>query len=408
MQFIATCPEETKDVLMQELKALGAETVEPDYRAVRFTGTPRILYEAQLKLRTASRILQVIKDVPSKSPEMLYDQASRIPWSELFDVNFGYLIEGVAAERGEQLMRANDISKKIREGMQESFMRSVGKLPKVDLDEPKVVVVAFQRNGRCMLSFDTCGKALHKRGYRGDGHPAPVKETLAAAMLQLAGYDGTMPLVDPMCGSGTIAIEGAMIALHKAPQIHRKKGQFAFEWLKSFDRQLWRDVQESVRLERLEDVPQPIYASDVSDAFVDMARASALKARVEKHIQFDVRRFQDLEPPAERGLIVANLPYGERIGRHARDPGGPGPGNPDDLKALYQEIGDTLKRRFAGWRAALLAAVDSPHKFIGLKPSRKIPLMNGSIECRLLIFDLYQGTRRGGGEPPTPPVSSAD
>jgi putative N6-adenine-specific DNA methylase len=339
---------------------------------------------------------------------MLYDQATRINWGALFDVNFGYLIEGVPAERGEQFMRANDIGKKIREGLQESFVRSSGKVPKVDLEEPKVIIVAFQRNGRCILSFDTCGKALHKRGYRGDGHPAPVKETLAASLLELAGYDGTMPLIDPMCGSGTIAIEAAMIALRKAPQIHRKKGQFAFEWLKDFDRQLWREVQEQVRLERFEDLPQPIYASDISSAFVDMARAAALRARVEKHIQFDVRRFQDLTPPAPHGLIIANLPYGERLSRRADGV----TADQDPLKAMYQEIGDTLKRRFKGWRAALLAAVDSPYKFIGLKPSRKIPVLNGSIECRLLIFDLYEGTRRNAGEgrarsAPPPPGDQA-
>src|SRR5207244_2057543 len=132
-------------------------------------------------------------------------------------------------------------------------MRQVGKIPKVDLKEPKVVIVAFVQGGRCILSFDTCGKALHKRGYRTDGHPAPIKETLAASILMLAGYDGSQTLVDPMCGSGTIAIEAAMIALRKAPQIHRKKGQFAFEWLKDFDRELWRETQDRVRLERLEE-----------------------------------------------------------------------------------------------------------------------------------------------------------
>ena len=388
MQLIATCPEETKGVLAAELAELGATAIEPGYRAVTFEADERVFYEAHLKLATASRILKVIKEIPAKTPEMLRSQASRIHWAELFDVNFGYLIEGVPAERGAEFMRANDISKMVREGLQDSFMKGAGKLPKVDLEEPKVVIVAFVRGGKCILSFDTCGKALHKRGYREGGHPAPVKETLAAAMLRLAGYDGTLPLLDPMCGSGTIAIEAAMMALKKAPQIHRKKGQFNFEWLKDFNRDLWRDVQDAVRAERLPEPPAPIVASDINPKYVDMARANALRARVEKDMTFRVGRIEDVRPIGPKGLLIANLPYGERLEK----------GQAEELKALYQEIGNTLKRHFSGWRAAFLAAEDSPHKFIGLKTSRRFPLLNGSIKCKLLVFDLYEGTRRGAGK----------
>jgi putative N6-adenine-specific DNA methylase len=391
-RLIVTCPEETKSVLVDELKALGVSATYPAYRAVHCEATERQAYEAHLKLRTASRVLSVIKEVPCRSAEMLFSQARRIPWHELFAPERTFLVEGVPADRGAEFMRANDISKKVREGLQDSFQRHLGKAPKVDLQEPKVVIVAYVANGRCMLSFDTSGKALHKRGYRGDGHPAPVKETLAAALLAMAGYDGTQAFLDPMCGSGTIAIEAAMVALHKAPQIHRPKGQFLFEWLKTFDRDLWRETQEAVRGERLEAPPQPVAASDISEPFVELARKNALRARVEKHIQFSTARIQDAVPPAPTGVLVTNLPYGERLAKGATE----------DLKQLYSEIGDTLKQKFKGWRAALLAAEDSPHKFIGLKPSRRIPVLNGSIPCRLLIFDLYEGSRR-----PRPPASPA-
>ena len=384
MRLIATCPEETKAVLVAELEALGVTGIEPSYRAVAFEATPRQFYEAHLKLRTASRILKVIKDVPARTAEMLFSQVRRIPWHELFAVERTFLVEGVPGDRGPEHLRANDISKKVREGLQDCFQRHVGKLPKVDLKEPKVVIVAFLAGGRCMLSFDTSGKALHKRGYRGEGHPAPIKETLAASLLLLAGYDGTQPFLDPMCGSGTIAIEAAMIALQKAPQIHRPKGQFLFEWLKDFDKDLWRTVQDEVRSARLAEPPQVVAASDLSQPYVELAKKNALRARVEKHLQFSVGKFQDVKPPAPTGILVANLPYGERLSK----------GNEADLKLLYKEIGDSLKKNFSGWRAALLAAEESPYKFIGLKPTRRIPVLNGSISCRLLIFDMYAGTKR--------------
>ena len=391
LRLIATCPEETKDVLIAELERLGVSHIEPAYRAVNFTASEEQFYQAHLRLRTASRILQVIKDVPAKSPEMLYSQARRINWPDLFGVERTYLIEGVPGDRGREFMRANDISKKVREGLQDSFQRRVGRLPKVDLKEPKVIIVAFVAAGRAILSFDTSGKALHKRGYRQEGHPAPIKETLAASLLLLAGYDGSQAFLDPMCGSGTIAIEAAMIALGKAPQIHRPKGQFQFEWLNSFNRDLWRQVQEEVRAERASEPSHAIIASDISPAYTALAKRNALKARVEKHIGFATGRFQDIDPPAETGILVTNLPYGERLAKASRD----------ELEQLYKEIGDTLKKRFPGWRAALLAAEESPYKSIGLKTTRRIPLMNGSIPCKLLIFDLYSGSRKLARNPST-------
>lgn len=389
MRLIATCPEETKSVLIRELERLGAKDIKPLYRAVDCEVEPEQFYEAHLRLRTASRILQVIKDIPAKSPEMLYSQARRIPWHELFAPERTFIVEGVPADRGAEAMRSNDISKKVREALQDVFARNAGRVPKVDLQEPKVVIVAFLQKGRCLLSFDTAGKALHKRGYRESGHPAPIKETLAAALLDMIGYDGSQPFLDPMCGSGTIAIEAAMIALDKPPQIHRPKGQFLFEWLKDFDRDLWRHTQERLRQERREAPAQPIIARDISSKYVAMARRNALKARVEKHLTFDCGPFQDLEAPTPTGILVSNLPYGERLARSADE----------ELKELYQAIGNTLKRNFSGWRAGLLVAEDAPHKFIGLKPQKRIPVLNGSIACKFLIFDLYAGTRRRASVP---------
>ena len=406
--YLATCPEETKQALIDELHEMGACDIEPIYRGVRFSGSQELFYLCHLKLRTASRLLKVIKEFPARSPEMLYSQARRIPWSDLFDVRHGYLIEGVPGDRGQEFMSGNDISKKVREGLQDSFTRKLGKIPTVDLKEPKVVIVAFVAGGRCTLSFDTSGKALHKRGYRSlSSHPAPIKETLAAAMLRMVGYDGSQVLLDPMCGSGTIVIEAAMISLDKSPLIHRKKGEFLLEWLKDFDRGLWRTLLERCRSEKLDTLRAPIYAGDISAKYTTMARDHALKARVEKYLEFHTKAFDKWKAPAPSGILVANLPYGERLtpqvsrgeGRAARglQSNKKMPLSPEEEareKEFYKSLGDHLKQNFVGWRAALLAADKSPAKFIGLKPTRKIPILNGTIPCKIWVFDLYEGSRK--------------
>jgi putative N6-adenine-specific DNA methylase len=392
MQLIATCPEETKPALVLELEALGAANIVPGYRAVSFEASDALFYELHLKLRTASRILKVIKEVPAKSPEMLRSQVRRIHWNELFDARHGFVVETQGAKADREVVEKGGMPPKqvitqVRESIREVFERAQGVAPIVDRAEPKVVVVAHLRNGRCMLSFDTSGKSLHKRGYREQGHPAPLKETLSAAILILAGYDGSQAFMDPMCGSGTIAIEAAMMAVHKAPQIHRKKGEFHFEWLKNFDRDLWRTTQDRVRAEKLDAPIAPVVASDINAAYVEMAKKSALDARVEKYMTFNTGRFQDAQPPATTGILVTNLPYGERIGS-----------SEGDIVQLYKEVGDTLKQKFSGWQAAILAAAASPYKSIGLKPKRTVSLMNGSIPCKLLLFELYAGSRRAPRE----------
>jgi len=383
MRLIATCPEETKPALRQELQALGAQEITPAFRAFEFSATPELYYELHLKLRTASRILRVVREVPARNPQMLYSQVRRIHWHELFDARHAFRVETVGAEDEAAGVVAKQVITQVREGIRDEFSRSLGAVPRIDTAEPKVSVVAHWSRGRCMLSLDTSGKSLHKRGYRESGHPAPLKETLAASILLLAGYDGTKPFLDPMCGSGTIAIEAAMIAVRKAPQIHRRKGEFHFEWLSDFDRPLWRTIQDRVRAEKLEAPPAPLHASDIDEKYLAMARKGALEARVERYLSFACQRFQDVEPPAERGLLVTNLPYGDRIGS-----------SEGDVRRLYEEVGDTLKRRYTGWRAAVLAASASPYKSIGLKPARSIDLMNGSIPCRLLMFDIYAGSLR--------------
>ena len=383
IKMIAICPEETKDVLAEELKALGAINIDPQFKAVHFECDERVFYEAHLKLRTPSRLLRVIRDFASKDERMLYDQCRRLNWGQWFDVQKTFVIEGVPGERGEGVMTANTISKRVREALQSWFVEKTGERAVVDLENPDVELVAFVRAGRCILSLDTSGKSMHKRGYRSDRHPAPIKETMAAAMLLKLGYKGDVALYDPMCGSGTVVIEAASMALGKSALIHRKKGEFVFERHAFFNAKLWREIQDA-RDEKLDALPAPIFASDISANYLEAARENAMRARVEKFMTFSKADFFDSKPPVAEGLLITNLPYGERIkGEFVGDD-----------EAFFKAIGDKLKRDYSGWRAAILAAEDSPWKFIGLKPSRKIKLLNGSIPVRLLVFDLYRGSKK--------------
>lgn len=380
IQMFATCPEEIKSVLKQELKEQGAQNIKDGYRAVYFSVSDEKYYKCHLKLSTASNLFRVLKECSAKSEAIIFSQAKRIKWHKIFDRAKGYRVDGIAGDRGQDALSSNAISKCVRQAIEDDFLHFTNEKPKVDLKDPQVIVTVFVYKGRAMISLKTSGKSLHKRSYRLAGHPAPLKETMAAALLRLSGYDGSMDLLDPMCGSGTIAIEAAMIATNKSCNIHRKKGQFGFEHLLDFNSNLWRGIQDQCRKEK-KDLPEgKIFASDINQDYLDGARNNALRARVEKYIDFELADFTQLHKPSEKGLIICNLPYGERLSVKG-----------EDLETFYKTIGDVLKNNFAGWKACLFVNEQSPWKRIGLKPSRKINLLNGSIKTKLLTFDLYEG-----------------
>lgn len=381
--YIAICSQDVVDAVVSELQAYGAQTVKAGYKAVTFEAEQEIAYRLHLKLQTPSRLLEVLRKGSGSSLAIITNQARKVKWDQYFRPDTTYLIEGVAGDRGPTAPTATQISKSVRMGLEEYFRKNELPIPKVNLKEPKIKVVAHLHGGELTLSLDSTGKSMHKRGYRLENHPAPIKETMAASLLRLAGYDGSQNLYDPMCGSGTIVIEGAFLSLNKAPLIHRKKGDFAFENFATFNSALWRKVQDEVRLEKRDEPLGQLFAADLESKYIDAARENALRARVEKYIQFRRGSFFKLDAPAESGIIVSNLPYGERIGSHEED----------TLIAFYKELGDTLKQKYAGWRAALLVGESTPYKYIGLRPSRRIPIDNGGIPCRLLIFDLYAGKK---------------
>jgi putative N6-adenine-specific DNA methylase len=371
LRWIATCPEETKDVLAAELCALGVMAPQPLFRGLAFEAELETGYRAHLELRTASRIQRRVADLPAGSAAELGAAAKAIDWPAWLRAPVPFTVSPILTDAGARALGERAVIEALAGAIAGGF--GAGPAPRFDPEsERAATLVAHVRAGVCTLGLDTAGRALHKRGWRLQGHPAVLKETLAAAVLLLAGYDGSEPLCDPMCGSGTIAIEAAYIALGKAPLIHRGKDDFAIEHHAGFDRALWRRVADRARNAKRPAPAAPLYASDIRPAYVELARETALRARVERHIAFSVGRFQELTPPATKGLLVANLPYGERIGK-------------GELRALCQDFGALLRGRFAGWRAALLVPAEAPRDALGLHVEREVPLANGALQVRLLL-----------------------
>ena len=248
--YIATCPKEIQGLVSDEIKDLGGLNLKSGFKAVQFQAPLERIYNMHLNSRCSSRLLKIIKIGSGSSLPIITNQASKVHWDRYLGANCTFLIEGVAGDRGPNAPSSTQISKAVRLGLENYYNKKGFQKPSVNLKDPKVKIIAFVHEGRLTLSLDTSGKTFHKRGYKLESHPAPIKETLAAAILRAVGYDGSQNLFDPMCGSGTILIEAAYIALNKAPLIHRKKGEFSLEALKDFDYQLWRNTQDVARKQK--------------------------------------------------------------------------------------------------------------------------------------------------------------
>ena len=373
LRWIATCPDETKGVLAAELAALGVSDPQPIYRGVAFEATLETGYRAHLVLRTASRLQRIVAALPAQSAAGLEAAAGEVRWPDWIVSRYPFSVTPILTDDASRALGEEAVRAAVARGVARGFATSGLPVPRFDPEHDNpVLIMAHVRAGVCTLGLDTAGRALHKRGWRLGGHPAVLKETLAASLLLLAGYDGTEPLLDPMCGSGTIAIEAAYLALHKAPLIHRGKDDFGFERQAGFDRPLWRRVADEARAAKLPALPAPIFANDLRQQFVDLARQTALRARVEKHLTFSTGSLLTLSPPAPRGLLVTNLPYGERIHR-------------GEVPTLYRDVGHTLRERYSAWRLALLVPGEVPTSALGLAPEREVALKNGALDVRLLL-----------------------
>jgi putative N6-adenine-specific DNA methylase len=362
-----------EQVLARELEALGARSVEVATRGVAFRGSWETVYKANLWLRTAHRVLVRLAEFDAGDREQLYGGARSIDWGEQMSVDQTLAVDAVSHRS--EISHTQFASRVVKDAVVDWFRDRVGRRPSIDPRGADLRINARLRADRCTISIDTSGQRLHRRGYRPTfGVEAPLKENLAAGVLLLSGYDGSAPLVDPMCGSGTLLVEAALIARNVAPGLLGR--DFGFMRHPRFDPVAWKQVRREAREAVREVEGCPISGADVSPEAVRAARAAVSGAGVDDVVIVRQSDLSALEPRAG-GRVVSNPPYGDRLGEIK------------GLAGLYETIGDVLKRSCAGMTAHLLVGSKFLAGRIGLRPSRRDVLWNGPIECRLLHFDIY-------------------
>ena len=375
--YFATCPRGLEQVLAAELGALGAREVSPVDGGAAFDGDLALCYAANLESRVASRVLWRVGHARYRSEREIYDAARALAWPRLFGVRRTIRVN-VSAIRS-PLKSLDFVTLRVKDAVCDVFRAKGGKRPDVNTESPDIRIHAFLTRDEVTFYLDTSGEALFKRGWRISSGDAPLRENLAAGILKLTGWMPPTPLLDPMCGGGTFLVEAAMMALDAAPGVDRA---FGFEKLKNFDAGLWRSLQDKARARRGAVAPLPIHGSDKSGTALGFARANLAAARIEGAVQLKQMDMLDGGPPAGAGIVVMNPPYGERLG------------NEDELAAFYPRLGDALKQRYAGWTAYIFSADLRLPKLIGLKASRRTPLYNGALECRLFEYRLVAGSLR--------------
>ncbi len=375
--FFAPCPRGLEAVLSQELTALEAVHVEPADGGVHFAGPFALCYRSNLESRIASRVLWRVSVTPYRDEEDIYRAALALDWPHWFDVG-NTLRVNLAAHRC-PLKSLDFVTLRIKDAICDRFRAHNGERPSIDTEEPSVRVHGFLTADRLTLYLDTTGEPLFKRGYRTMAGEAPLRENLAAGILRLAGWIPDEPLLDPMCGSGTFLIEAALIALRIAPGARRL---FGFEKLKNFDGAKWSELRVEAKARERPRTALSIYGSDLFGDALQTARANLGAAGLQDVIALKQANVLELPAPADGGVIVINPPYGVRLGTEGK------------LAEFYPKLGDTLKRRFNGWRAYVLSSDLALPRLIRLAASKRTPLYNGALECRLYEFKMVAGSMR--------------
>jgi putative N6-adenine-specific DNA methylase len=371
--FFATTAKGVEEVLAAELINIGAEGVVVEGGGVRFGGGLEAAYRANLWLRTASRVLMTLTEFACETPEQLYAGVRAVGWTKYLTPAMTLAVD--CNLRDSTLTHSGFVALKTKDAIVDDLRDALGSRPNVDTKDPDLRINVRLFRNRCTLSLDCSGTPLDRRGYRLDRHEAPLKENLAAALIELSGWDGKVPLLDPMCGTGTIAIEAALKALRIAPGLLRQG--FGFQRWLGYDRALWERLVGEARQGALAALPAPVMGSDISHSAIAMANENARRAGVVEQIALGRGEISELAPPPGPGILIFNPPYGKRLGEE------------EALKPLYKEIGDVMKKRCKGYTAYLFTGNLELAKCVGLKASRRIVLYNGPIECRLLKYEMY-------------------
>lgn len=361
-----------EQVLAQELTQLGANNVQTGRRMVSFSGDKEMMYRANFQLHTAIRILRPIKHFKARSADDVYNNVKDVAWAQYIPEGKTFAVDSVVYS--DEFRNSHFVTYKVKDAIVDQFRENTGKRPNISLTNPDIRLHIHIAGDDATLALDSSGDSLHRRGYRQESVEAPLNEVLAAGIILMTGWKGECDLIDPMCGSGTIAIEAALIARNISPGVFRKS--FAFEKWPDFDADLFERIYNDDSQERPFD--HHIYAYDIDMKAVNTARTNVKAAGLSQDISVEQQDFKDFKKPAGKSIIVMNPPYGERI-------------TTPDLLGTYRIIGERLKHEFGGNEAWVLSYREECFDQIGLKPSIKIPLYNGSLECELRKYTLFDG-----------------
>ena len=359
-------------VLAKELTQLGANDVEIGRRMVSFTGDKELMYRANFQLHTAIRILKPIHHFKARSADDVYEEIKKIDWTEYLGTDKTFTVDSVVFS--EEFRHSKFVSYKVKDAIVDQFREKTGKRPNISVANPDIRLNMHIAEDKWTLSLDSSGESLHRRGYRQESVEAPLNEVLAAGMILLSGWQGDTDFIDPMCGSGTLIIEAALIARNMAPGLFRK--EYAFEKWPDFDADLFDEIYNDESLER--EFNHKIYGYDIDMKAVNTARLNVKAAGLSDIISVEQQDFKDFTQPQNKSIIITNPPYGERI-------------STPDLMGTYKMIGERLKHQFKGNDAWVLSYREECFDQIGLKPSIKIPLYNGSLECEFRKYQMFDG-----------------
>ncbi len=386
--FFASCPRGLESVLARELTALAASDVKAVDGGVHFSGALALGYAANLHSRVASRVLWRVSQSRYRTDQDIYDATQRLDWPAWFSVERTLRVSVSAIKA--PVKSLDFVTLRIKDAICDVFRARNGKRPSIDTHAPDVRVHAFLTAADLTLYLDTSGEPLFKRGYRREAGEAPLRENLAAGMLALSDWTPDMVLLDPMCGSGTILCEAAQIAANRAPGIGRA---FGFEKLLNFDIQTWDALRNTAYASENNSIKTNIHGSDLRGDALQLARANLEELDLATKVTLKQANVFEMPPPAPSGIIVTNPPYGVRMEDR------------DDLAAFYPKLGDALKKNFSGWTAYILSSDMQLAKRIGLAASKRTPLFNGALECRLFEYKLVSGSmRRAKPAPVATPV----
>ena len=372
-RYFATVARGLEELAVTELTELGAKKIKPGFCGVEFEGDRRLLYHVNLWARLPFRVLQRVDDFACEDAEDLYHGIQNLNWSYFLTPD--YSIAVTATGKNRELNHSHFTALQVKNAIVDQQRKQFGERSSVDPESPDVRINVHIDKNHCVVSLDSSGQSLHRRGYRPAVGAAPLKESLAAALIRLSDWTPEQAFFDPLCGSGTLPLEASLKALNRAPGLFRES--FGFQTWKDFDQDLWQSLVAEAETAQQHTLDIPILGSDRNEVVVEQARVNAIRCEVDQFVSFNCCELSEIEAPTDSGVIFCNPPYGERLG------------NDTDLGAFYKALGTVLKQQFKGWVAYVLSGNKALSRTIGLRSCERFPVYNGSIPCQLMKYELF-------------------